>query len=78
VWSCCVLLVVPDPMKVGDWVTWNGGSNIGKVIRVGEEIVQVEVTTYPPNRLSATIFTLPYPPKQLTVIPEVIAKIINS
>jgi hypothetical protein len=65
-------------MKVGDWVTWNGGSNIGRVAHVLGDVVQVKITTTHPNKLSATTFTIPYPPKQLTVIPEVIAKIINS
>jgi hypothetical protein len=66
-------------MKVGDWVTWNGGSNVGRVKSMKEgDVVDVEITIYPPNRLSATIFTLPYPTEKLTVIPEAIAKIINS
>jgi hypothetical protein len=41
-------------------------------------IVQVRITATHPNKLSETTFTLPYAQEVLTVIPEVIAKIINS
>jgi hypothetical protein len=67
-----------DPMKVGDWVTWNGTSNVGRVVSMSCGIVQVRITATHPNKLSETTFTLPYAQEVLTAIPEAIAKIINS
>ena len=71
-------MVVPDPMKVGDWVMWNGGSSTGVVKAVGNGVAQIYITTLSPNKLSLTTFTVPYPIEKLTVIPEAIAKILNS
>lgn len=73
-----LLLVVPSPMKIGDWVTWNNSTNVGQVGWVECGIAQVKITVYPPDKLSATTFTLPYAQEVLTVVPEAIAKIINS
>jgi hypothetical protein len=71
-------LVVPDPMKVGDWVMWKNGTRVGRVKTLSCGIVQVHITVTHPNKLSDTSFTLPYAQEVLTVIPEAIAKIINS
>jgi hypothetical protein len=64
-------------MKVGDWVTWDN-TNVGRVSGVANGIAWVCITATHPNKLSDTTFTLPYPAENLKVIPEVIAKIINS
>ena len=74
---CRVLLVVPDPMKVGDWVMWRNGTRAGQVVHL-DTMTHVKITTYTENKLSSTVYTLPYPQEMLTVIPEAISKIINS
>lgn len=78
-----LLLVVPSPMKIGDWVTWTNGTGAGEVTafvknRDGDVTVHVQITSTHPNKLSDTVYTLPFPYKVLTVVPEAIAKIINS
>lgn len=73
-----LLLVVPSPMKIGDWVIWTNGTGAGRVKGMSNGIVDVEVTTTHPNKLSVSVFIVPYPYEELTVIPEAIAKIINS
>lgn len=75
---CYLFLVVPDPMKIGDWVTWTSGTGAGRVKGMSNGIVDVEVTTTHPNKLSVSVFILPYPIEVLTVVPEAVAKIINS
>ena len=78
---CClprwVLLVVHDPMKVGDWVMWKNGTRAGQITWL-DTVAHVKITATSPNKLSETVYTLPYGFEELTVIPEAIAKIINS
>ena len=79
-----LLLVVPSPMKIGDWVTWTNGTGAGEVTAFVRPmggrgvVVQVRVIKTHPNKLSDTSYTLPYLYEDLTVVPEAIAKIINS
>jgi hypothetical protein len=65
-------------MKLGDWVVWSNGSRAGEVTWLEAKVVHVRIITHHPNKLSSTFYTLPYPSEELTVIPEAIAKIINS
>jgi len=65
-------------MKVGDWVMWSNGFRAGQITWLETKVVHVRIITHHPNKLSSTLYTLPYPTEVLTVIPEAIAKIINS
>ena len=79
-----LFLVVPDPMKLGDWVTWTNGTSAGQVTAFTRPmggrgvVVQVRVTATHPNKLSDTVYTMPYLYEDLKVVPEAVAKIINS
>lgn len=79
-----LLLVVPNPMKIGDWVTWTNGTGAGEVTAftrpMGGQgvVVQVRITAMHPTLSFATTYTVPYLYEDLTVVPEAIAKIINS
>lgn len=81
---CYLFLVVPDPMKIGDWVTWTNGTGAGEVTAFIKHeggrglFVQVRIIKRHPNKLSDTSYIVPYLYEELTVVPEAIAKIINS
>lgn len=70
-------------MKLGDWVTWTNGTSAGEVTAFtkttgGKVVAHVRRTRHHPTLSQATYVTVPYPYEELTVVPEAIAKIINS